>query len=310
VDKEEREKMADTLYRQTLENMYEGVYFVDADRTITFWNKGAERISGYKANEILGKSCFDNILKHVDHQGCQLCLNGCPLQKTIDDGVMRESPVYLHHKEGHRVPVLIRTIPLFEGKEVIGAVEVFTDESEQYDRLKDLQELRALALKDQLTELPNRRYLNNFLSERWREYENLEIPFGMIFMDIDHFKNVNDSYGHEVGDEVLKMVGKSTEAALRRGDLVGRWGGEEFIIVISTGDEDVLKIIAEKIRMLIEQSTLSYDGMEISVTVSLGATLPFLEDDLEKMIKRSDAKMYESKKNGRNQVKIAKETAY
>lgn len=302
--------MADTLYRQTLENMYEGVYFVDADRTITFWNKGAERISGYKANEILGKSCFDNILKHVDHQGCQLCLNGCPLQKTIDDGVMRESPVYLHHKEGHRVPVLIRTIPLFEGKEVIGAVEVFTDESEQYDRLKDLQELRALALKDQLTELPNRRYLNNFLSERWREYENLEIPFGMIFMDIDHFKNVNDSYGHEVGDEVLKMVGKSTEAALRRGDLVGRWGGEEFIIVISTGDEDVLKIIAEKIRMLIEQSTLSYDGMEISVTVSLGATLPFLEDDLEKMIKRSDAKMYESKKNGRNQVKIAKETAY
>ena len=302
--------MADTLYRQTLENMYEGVYFVDADRTITFWNKGAERISGYKANEILGKSCFDNILKHVDHQGCQLCLNGCPLQKTIDDGVMRESPVYLHHKEGHRVHISMRSIRLFEGKEVIGAVEVFTDESEQYDRLKDLQELRALALKDQLTELPNRRYLNNFLSERWREYENLEIPFGMIFMDIDHFKNVNDSYGHEVGDEVLKMVGKSTEAALRRGDLVGRWGGEEFIIVISTGDEDVLKIIAEKIRMLIEQSTLSYDGMEISVTVSLGATLPFLEDDLEKMIKRSDAKMYESKKNGRNQVKIAKETAY
>ncbi|BES63894.1 GGDEF domain-containing protein [Gottschalkiaceae bacterium SANA] len=302
--------MKDTLYKQMLENMYEGVYFVDADRTITFWNKGAERISGYRANEMLGKSCFDNILNHVNNQGCQLCLKGCPLQKTIDDGVMRESPVYLHHKDGHRVPVSIRTIPLFEGKDVIGAVEVFTDETEQFDRLKDLQELRTLALKDQLTELPNRRYLNNFLAERWRDYEKLEIPFGIIFMDIDHFKKVNDSYGHEVGDQVLKMVGKSTRAALRRGDLVGRWGGEEFIIVISTGDAEALKIVAEKIRMLIEQSTFSHNGKAISVTVSLGATLPFLQDDLEKMIKRSDAKMYESKNNGRNQVKIARETAY
>ena len=302
--------MTDTLYKQMLENMYEGVYFVDADRTITFWNKGAERISGYLAEEILGKQCFDNILKHVDNQGCQLCLNGCPLQKTIDDGIMREAPVFLHHKNGHRVPVSIRTIPLFEGKEVIGAVEVFTDGTEEFDRLKDLQELRALALKDQLTELPNRRYLNNFLSERWNEYQNLEIPFGLIFMDIDHFKNVNDAYGHGVGDEVLKMVGKSTRAALRRGDLVGRWGGEEFIIVVSTGEEEELRIIAEKIRMLIEQSTLLVQGIEVSVTVSLGVTLPFIEDSLAMMIKRADEKMYESKNNGRNQVKIAKETVY
>ena len=302
--------MTDTLYKQMLENMYEGVYFVDADRTITFWNKGAERISGYLAEEILGKQCFDNILNHVDNQGCQLCLNGCPLQKTIDDGIMREAPVFLHHKNGHRVPVSIRTIPLFEGKEVIGAVEVFTDGTEEFDRLKDLQELRALALKDQLTELPNRRYLNNFLSERWNEYQNLEIPFGLIFMDIDHFKNVNDAYGHGVGDEVLKMVGKSTRAALRRGDLVGRWGGEEFIIVVSTGEEEELRIIAEKIRMLIEQSTLLVQGIEVSVTVSLGVTLPFIEDSLAMMIKRADEKMYESKNNGRNQVKIAKETVY
>ncbi len=301
--------MADELYKQMLENMYEGVYFVDTERTITFWNKGAERISGYKAKEILGKQCFDNILNHVNSKGCQLCMNSCPLQQTIYDGVMREVPVYLHHKDGHRVPVSIRTIPLFEGQEVIGAVEVFTDESEHFDRLQDLKELRELALKDQLTELPNRRYLDNFLAERWREYESLEIPFGMIFMDIDHFKEVNDTHGHDVGDEVLKMVGKSTRAALRRGDLVGRWGGEEFIIVVSAGEEEELRSVAEKVRMLIESSTLSYGGNELKVTVSLGATLPFVEDDVTTMIKRADEKMYESKKNGRNQVTIAIETA-
>lgn len=295
------------LYKQMLENFYEGVYFVDADRTITFWNKGAERISGYRANEILGKHCYDNILNHVDDEGTKLCLNGCPLQRSIDDGVMRESPVYLHHKDGHRVPVSIRTIPLFEGKEIIGAVEVFTDQSDQFKQLRDLQELRTLALKDQLTGLPNRRYLNQVLESKWLEYEKLEMSFGIIFMDIDHFKGVNDSHGHDVGDQVLKMVAKSTRAALRRDDMVGRWGGEEFVIVLSDVDPDMMRTVSEKIRMLIESSVLEVDGKHVSVTVSLGVTMPFYDDSLADMIKRADEQMYESKKNGRNQVTIAKE---
>jgi diguanylate cyclase (GGDEF)-like protein/PAS domain S-box-containing protein len=295
------------LYKQMLENFYEGVYFVDSKRTITFWNKGAERISGYSAAEILGKHCYDNILNHVDEAGNKLCLQGCPLQKTIEDGLMRESPVYLHHKDGHRVPVSIRTIPLYEDRKVIGAVEIFTDQEEQFNQLKDLKELKALALNDQLTGLPNRRHLDQVLEAKWLEYENLDRPFGLIFMDIDHFKAVNDTYGHDMGDEVLKMVAKSTRAALRRDDLVGRWGGEEFIIVLSDADPDMMKVVSEKVRMLIESSVLKLEEEELSVTVSLGVTMPFFEDSLTGMIKRADEKMYESKKNGRNQVTIAKE---
>lgn len=302
--------MTDRLYKQMLENMYEGVYFVDAERTITFWNKGAERISGYLAEEILDRHCYDNILNHVDDQGNKLCFSGCPLQSTIDDGVMREAPVYLHHKDGHRVAVSVRTIPLFDEGKVIGAVEVFTDQAEEFNKLKSLQELKELAMRDQLTNLPNRRYLNQLLENRWKEYETFDVSFGLLFMDIDHFKYVNDSYGHDVGDQVLKMVAKSTQAALRKQDIIGRWGGEEFIIVICTGDEDVLRIVAEKIRMLIESSVLNYEGKELTVTVSLGATLPFIEDNLAKMIKRADEKMYEGKNNGRNQVVIARETVY
>jgi len=296
--------MTDSLYKQMLEYLYEGVYFVDTERTITFWNKGAERITGYQANEILGKRCYDNILKHVDSAGCQLCLQGCPLQKTVEDGLMREAPVYLHHKEGHRVPVSVRTIPLYEGSEVIGAVEVFSDQTEQFNQLRDLEELKSLALTDQLTALPNRRYLEQSLQAKWMEFQKLGIPFGLIFMDIDHFKDVNDTYGHDVGDEVLKMVAKSTRAALRKSDLVGRWGGEEFIIALSNANLETMQVVSEKVRMLIEQSSLKLEGKTLSVTVSLGVSLPKFEDTLESLIKRADEKMYESKKNGRNQVTL------
>lgn len=296
--------MTDDLYRQMLENLYEGVYFVDEKRIITFWNKGAERITGYHADEILGRACYDNILKHVNDEGCQLCLKGCPLQATIEDGVMRETPVYLHHKAGHRVPVSVRTIPLYDGEQVMGAVEVFTDKSEQFNQLKNLQELRTLALTDQLTGLPNRRYLDQVLETKWLEYEKLEIPFGVIFMDIDHFKIVNDTYGHDIGDEVLKMVAKTTRAALRRADVVGRWGGEEFIIVLGDADPDMVRGVSEKVRMLIENSALKLGEDSLSITVSLGVSLPAFADTLETMIKRADEKMYMSKKNGRNQVTL------
>lgn len=300
--------MTDKLYKQMLENLYEGVYFVDADRTITFWNKGAERISGYKSTEILGKRCFDNILNHVDDAGCQLCHQGCPLQKTIDDGAMREAPVYLHHKDGHRVAVSIRAIPLIVGGKIIGAVEVFSDQAEHFNQLRDLQELRTLAMKDQLTELPNRRYLEQVLEANWLSLESYNIPFGVIFMDIDHFKRVNDSYGHDVGDEVLKMVAKSTRAALRRDDVVGRWGGEEFVIILSNADSEMIMAVSEKVRMLIEASSLTVEGETLSVTVSLGATSPRFQDSLTTMIKRADQLMYESKKKGRNQVSAVLES--
>ena len=109
-----------------LNDLYEGVYFVDKDRGITFWNQGAERITGFSAHEMLGKCCHDNLLSHVDEQGKQLCHEGCPLHETLHDGAPRKAQVYLHHKSGHRVRVDIKIRPLFIEGEIIGATEVFS----------------------------------------------------------------------------------------------------------------------------------------------------------------------------------------
>ena len=100
---------SEDLYRTIVENMHDGLYFVDRERRITYWNRGAERITGYSAAEVVGTSCADNILVHVDALGRQLCQGSCPLIAAMADGAAHEAEVFLHHKQGHRLPVWVRT---------------------------------------------------------------------------------------------------------------------------------------------------------------------------------------------------------
>ncbi len=119
--------MDDGFYKSVLDNLFDGVYFVDSERKITYWNKAAERITGFFEAEVVNLSCYDKILNHVDETGKQLCLNGCPLAEVLKDGNLREADVFLRHKAGHRVPVSIRITPIYDGDRIVGAVEIFSD---------------------------------------------------------------------------------------------------------------------------------------------------------------------------------------
>ncbi|MGB5823655.1 MAG: sensor domain-containing diguanylate cyclase [Proteocatella sp.] len=290
------------FYRKMLDNIYEGVYFVDENRKITFWNKGAERITGFSAKEVLGKYCLSNILNHVDENGKKLCLDGCPLHKTIKDGVTREADVFLHHKNGHRVPVSIKAISIMENNEIVGAAELFVDESEKHEILKATEEYKVLAMTDQLTGLPNRRYIDTFLSSKYSEFKELGIPMGILFIDIDHFKNFNDTYGHDVGDDVLRMISQTCLVSTRATDLIGRFGGEEFIAVFAGINKETIIHKAEQLRMLVENSSLRTQSEELMVTVSIGATMINEDDSISTLLARADSLLYQSKDAGRNKV--------
>ncbi|TRW28615.1 diguanylate cyclase [Criibacterium bergeronii] len=296
------------FYNSILENLYEGIYFVDVDRTITFWNKGAELITGFYSDEIIGKHCNDNILNHVDENGNKLCLSGCPLHKSLMDGEERNAVVFLHHKDGHRVKIHTNITPLVENGKIIGGIEVFREISENKPLMMEEkesyseEELKVIALHDQLTGIPNRRYAESFLNAKINEYKDLGIALGVIFGDIDNFGNFNNTYGHELGDKVLKTVSNTMLNAIRKTDLIGRWGGEEFLVILPAIDYDELEKNAEKIRMLVENSILRENGAELHITISLGATMIKKEDYLQSLVKRADDLMYESKKSGKNRV--------
>jgi len=286
-----------------LQNLYDGVYLVDPDRKITFWNHSAERITGYAEESVSGSCCGDQILMHVDDSGKCLCEDGCPLQATLDDGEVREADVYLHHHDGHRVPVRVRTAPVRAANgEIIGAVEVFSENSERLALLERITDLEQAAMIDALTGLANRRFLSDRLTVCFGEKERYGWPFGVLFLDIDDFKNVNDRYGHQVGDETLKLVARVLLNNLRQFDLAGRWGGEEFVVVTPNIDATNIQAMAERLRVLVQKSDLRVAPHVVQVTVSIGATLPRPQDTIDSLIERADNLMYRSKDAGRNQV--------
>ena len=291
-------------YKQLLDIMFEGIYFVDNKRKITFWNKSAEQITGFAAEEVVGKYCYDNILKHVDSFGNQLCMGGCPLHKTLETADVNKATVFLHHKLGHRVPVNIKTIPLYDNGVIVGAAEVFQDVSGKSVLKEQLEKYKNLALIDQLTLLPNRRFTEIHIEHAFKDYSDFKMPFAIAFLDIDHFKYINDNYGHTVGDDMLKMLSQTYMNNVKSSDFVGRWGGEEFIAIFTNCDVQSLWELIERIRILVENSSFTVDGNEVKATISIGATMVKPEDNFESIVKRADGLMYLSKENGRNRCTI------
>ncbi|WP_319406341.1 sensor domain-containing diguanylate cyclase [uncultured Desulfosarcina sp.] len=295
----------DIDFRSLIENIFDGLYLVDKDRTIIYWNRVAEKITGYRSQEVIGRQCRDNILVHVDDKGRSLCLGRCPLASTIADGVFRDAEVYLRHKDGHRIPVWIRAAPLHDTSgSIIGGAELFTDLSAGNAITTKVRELEKLSFLDNLTQLANRRYLEMELDSRISEIQRYGTGFGIVFMDIDFFKRVNDTYGHDVGDRVLKTVSRTFMNAARPSDLMGRWGGEEFIGILKRVDDDGLRSAAERVRSLVEKSHTRENGRTLTVTVSIGGTLANKTDTTDSIVKRADTLLYRSKENGRNRCTI------
>ncbi|HPD98424.1 MAG TPA: GGDEF domain-containing protein [Synergistales bacterium] len=291
------------FYEEIVSQLHDGLYIVDRDRVIRFWNRAAELITGFSAGEVVGRTCSSNILTHVDTEGNNLCTGNCPLSDVISGGQNREDEVFLHHKAGHRVPVSVRVSPLKNEKgEVVGAVELFTDLREKEAVRIRLAELEKLAMIDNLTQIPNRRFMEKEILGRIAEKDRLAVPFGVLFMDIDHFKKFNDTYGHDTGDEVLKFVARTLADNSRPFDVCGRWGGEEFVGVIRNADPDELVRVAERFRMLIENSYLANNGEKLCVTISIGATSHIDGESSESLLKRADSLLYKSKESGRNRV--------
>jgi diguanylate cyclase (GGDEF)-like protein/PAS domain S-box-containing protein len=290
------------FYKSLLDNLFDGVYFVDTERKITYWNKGAERITGYSAEQVIDKFCRDNILNHCTENGEELCLRNCPLTKSIQSGAHTEAEVFLHHANGHRVPVLVRTSPIIEDGKVIGAVEIFSNSSRLISARRQAQRMESLALQDALTGLSNRRAGESRLEAMLLEFDQNQQPFALLFADIDNFKQINDRFGHEVGDKVLRMIAQTLSLNLRQNDLVSRWGGEEFIALIRDVDQNSMEQTANKLLMLTQKTRLDLKDQEVTVTISIGATLSREGDTLDEITRRADALMYESKKNGRNRA--------
>ncbi|HRZ79183.1 MAG TPA: sensor domain-containing diguanylate cyclase [bacterium] len=290
---------------QFLDSLFEGVYLVDNERNIMHWNKAAELLTGFTKDEITGHRCHDNLLVHVDSAGNSLCTGNCPLLHAIRNKISNEADIYLHHKDGHRIPVNVRILPLFnEAGDVTGAIEIFTNSSSQIALATQISELVRLSMHDPLTGIANRRYAEKIILDRIDELKRFGWTGGVIFFDIDNFKNINDSFSHPTGDRMLKMIASTMRESIRSFDMISRWGGEEFVVVLSNVSPEQLSEKAELLRRLVRESFFIEKDVKISATISGGATMLTASDTLESVIERADMLMYCSKKAGKDRITL------
>jgi len=172
------------------------------------------------------------------------------------------------------------------------------------NRIDETKKWKTQALVDNLTQVLNRTAYNLNIEQMIRDYHRFKDPTILAIADIDYFKKFNDRYGHRCGDQILRSVASSINSSIRASDIVYRYGGEEFVVILKKTDLDRAEKIVENIRMQVVQNFSTQNGGKRNVTISLGVT-EFREHDTEKSVfNRADQALFQAKKNGRNQVKV------
>lgn len=294
-----------TLYNILLNHIQEAIYFVDRQRMITFWNHGAEKITGYIRSEVEGRRCPSNIILQLNSHNMSICHENCPIMKTIQDGSIRDVTAFLQHKAGHRIPVIMHTFPIRDKDNLItGAAALFSESSPKVAIPQSSLDLQRMEMLDPLTGLGNKTYIEMQLKSRFTEMKKYSYTFGLLIVDIDNFKKFNEVHGRHTGDKIIKSVGQTLYSNIRFFDIVGRWKDDKFIILILNITETKLDVVAHKLRLLVSQSHIREGIHLIGVTVSIGATLARPLDKPETIIYRAERLSKHSKWLGKNRVSM------
>ncbi|MBT9569068.1 MAG: diguanylate cyclase [Thiobacillus sp.] len=278
----------------------DAVMMIDHVGLVTYWNPAAERMFGYAEPEIIGKNLHDLIVpeRYLErhHAG---------LSRFAGSGegpaIGRTMSLQARHRNGVEFPVDISlsAIKLHGQWSAVGIVRDATE------RVRTEERLKLLATTDGLTGIYNRRHFDEVLTNEINRSTRFQSPLSLILFDIDHFKHINDTFGHQEGDRVLTQLALVVADATRTTDLFARWGGEEFAVLLPGCDLNVGRLLAEKLRMLLEKQAFANVGQ---VTCSFGVAEHVPGDGIDGLMRKADRCLYHAKASGRNRVETSETT--
>ena len=275
---------------QAIEQTKEMVRITDKDAIITYVNDAVITETGYTKEELIGQK--SSIFKS-GKQDESFYKN---LWDTVLSGNIYKNVIINKRKDGTLYYEEQTITPVFDEQNNLSFVSTGHDISE---RIEVEKKLHSLATKDALTGIYNRYSLNKEIDTNIKKYECYENIFSLLMLDIDHFKNVNDIYGHDVGDYVLKELSSTIENSIRKTDIFGRWGGEEFLLLLPNTNKDEAILIATKIKNIIENHKFCNIPR---VTLSIGVSVYNEKIKKELFLKKVDEALYKAKSTGRNRV--------
>jgi PAS domain S-box-containing protein len=257
------------FYWKLLDTLKDGVYFTNQKRKITYWNKGAEELTGYKSSEVLGKFCGDNILIHIDEQGNNLCTGSCPLEKVLKSGETTVANIYLHHKDGHRVPVLVRVNPVKDKKSrVIGAVEIFSDRSLRDIIRERMEDLDSRNLLDENSGLPNHDFMEKKLKTRFWEFHQYNWPFGILYIQLEYPADRELSAENTEECEVMKILSQSFLNNINPFDIVGHWEQDGLLGIFGNVDESEVRGLEKFYRLILAHAVQAATAKGVKIRIS------------------------------------------
>src|SRR3954469_21339757 len=306
VEYERRDTPADpapSLFEKKLiDNMHDGVVFVDSQSTILLWNTGLERLTGVSGAAACGRTLLPNLMDMCNGREQRIANEDCPIAHAIATGVQWLGRVSVMGRQGVHVAADLHAIPVRTNDGTIhGATVLLHDVSEETSLEEKCQALHAQVAKDPMTQVANRaefdRMLNNFVAA----HQESNLPCSLIMSDLDHFKHINDTHGHQAGDMAIITFASLLKSMCRSGDLVARYGGEEFAILCADCTNAAAARKAETIREAL--STVKHSTLgNASFTASFGVTELQSGDTPETMLRRADRALLQAKDQGRNQV--------
>ena len=275
-------------FEMVLQTSLDGIALLDPDLKFIFVNRRYAALFGMEEQELLSRHIYDLVAPY-DAPAVRDALSG-----VLVTGTLENYERFFLSKGGLEIRIN-SSIALMPGKQQL--LVTAADTTERYHAMEHIKEQ---AVTDDLTGLANRKAYHEWLASMIAQFHRYDIPFSLLMLDLDHFKVVNDTYGHQTGDEVLVRFSRIMTAIVRKTDHLFRVGGEEFVVLLNYTTLDQAVIFAERVRAIIEERLIIGDGS--SVTVSIGAAEIREDDDQESILRRADSRLYRAKQAGRNRV--------
>ena len=288
--------------QRLLENMYDGVIFLDANLQVVLWNRGAERLTGVGGTTILQRPFEPGVVKMRDARGHIIVDERCPVAHAIRTGVQSLRRLVISSRNGHDLAVDAHMIPVVGPDGVAQGVTVILHDASGEASLEErCHHLYEQAIRDPLTQLANRAEFDRVHSLFVQAHLERHLPCSLIMCDIDHFKVVNDTFGHPAGDQAIRSVAQLMKNLCRPGDLVARDGGEEFVILCADCNNETASARAEQLRRAFADLPQPAMGGK-RCTASFGVTEIQPGDNALTMLNRADRALLMAKQSGRNRV--------
>jgi diguanylate cyclase (GGDEF)-like protein/PAS domain S-box-containing protein len=291
------------VYRSILQGLQTGVYLVDTSRRIRFWNDGAERITGYLSQDVVGHFLRDHFLAASGENGDFKSDSEDPISLVFRDGKPSITEVSILHKNGSRVPIVLRTTPIRNSHgTVFGAAETFYRNQAASDWTRRQAGLAEFGCLDEMIGVPPQSFMETQLRENMTTFTEHKIPFGILIFEVDHLDQFRSRRGSGVVPAILRVVAQTVENCLHPTDLVGCWSDHQFLAVLGECKEADVTRVGGKVMRMVAQSEMEWWSDKFSVTCSFGGAGSRVDDTWKSLAARAEKSLHESIRKGGNCV--------